>query len=221
MRVSVIADVHCRGSEDSAQRSFVEWVSALDVDELWILGDLFHFGWAFDGCVQPVFQDVMDALGDLDRRGCRIVFVPGNHDFGVADLFKDVLNADVRGQHIRSIDGLRVSLSHGDEFDASWRYRWFRWGVRSRLFASLINALGPKRGSSVLKRMAGDVSVGGALWERSRESIMEMLEDSDLVLMGHVHTPWSYTGNDGTALVLTPGVPILIEDGVLVTERPG
>ena len=219
MRVSVIADVHCRGSDDSAQRAFVDWVSQVEIDELWILGDLFHYGWEFEGRVQPIFQDVIDGLVFLQRRGTKIVFVPGNHDFGVAGIFRTVLNADVRGQHIRTVDGLRVSVSHGDEMDTSLSYRLFRLGVRSRSFAWLINTLGPGLGSSVLNKLAGEISVGGELWERSRVRIMEMLEEADLVLMGHVHTPWVYTGDEGTAVVLTPGVPILIEDGVLVTEQ--
>ena len=221
MRVSVIADVHCRGPNDPAQRSFVEWLKHLNgVDELWILGDLTHYGWVFDGRVHPDFQEVVDGLYASTQRGIHLVFVPGNHDFGLGAFFETELGFEVRDAHSRTIDGVRVALLHGDELDTSWAYRVLRWTIRSRGFATLLNVLGPRMGTAVLQRMAGDVSMGGDIWSDTREGLLQRLEQADMVLMGHVHTPWSYQGEEGTALVLTPGVPVYIEDGRLITAQP-
>jgi len=221
MRVSVIADLHCRGPSDPSQRSFVEWLGRLEGDELWLLGDILHFGWVFDGRVQPAFQEVVDALVDVRKRGIHILFIPGNHDFAVAGLFENTLDAEVRDAHVRTVDGVRFSLSHGDDLDRSWAYRFFRWVVRARVFSWGIDLLGPRLGSRMLSALAGGVSPGGDVWDRTRKGLLQRLNDAAVVIVGHIHTPWSYADEKGRVLVLTPGVPVLIEDGVLVTEPHG
>ncbi len=221
MRVSVIGDVHCQGPNDPAQQKFLQWISDLDdVDELWILGDLVHFGWAFGSGVHPMFAEVIDALRLKIQSGIHILFVPGNHDFGLSQFFAAELGIEVRDAHIRNVDGTRIALLHGDELDTSMTYSWFRRFIRSRGFAVLINCLGPRLGTALLKRMAGEVSVGGDLWPSTRTGMLQWLEDADLVLMGHVHTPWVHRGEEGAAVVLTPGEPVFIEDGRLVTAPP-
>ena len=221
MRVSVIGDVHCQGPSDPAQQKFLQWLGCLGhVDELWILGDLFHFGWAFPTGVHPMFAEVIDALREKVDAGLHIVFVPGNHDFGLAGLLASEVGIEVCGEHMRTVDGKRISLLHGDEVDTSVGYRLFRRVIRSQGFAAVMNVLGPTMGTAFLKRLAGEVSVGGSVWPSTRVGLMSRLVDADIVLMGHVHTPWVHESEQGIGVVLTPGVPIFIVDGQLITAPP-
>ena len=216
MKVAVIADVHCRGPNDPAQRKFISWLDELDSEELWLLGDVLHYGWVFDEEVQPIFQDVIDALKRVRGRGVRVLFVPGNHDFAVADLFRRVLDAEVQSEHIRTVDGVRIALAHGDELDRSWRYRIFRTFIRSTFFAHVIRHLGRKWGGAILSKMAGDISDGENVWVKTREGMLRRLKHADVVVMGHAHTPWQYTSDEGTAIILRPGTPLLIEAGTVL-----
>ena len=219
MKVAVIADVHCRGPSDPAQRKFISWLREVDTEEVWLLGDVFHYGWVFQHDVQPIFQEVVDVLRDVNGRGVHIVFVPGNHDFAVATVLQREVNAEVRGPHIRTIDGVRVSLAHGDELDQTWRYRVFRSLIRSRFVACAIRCLGRKYGGSILATLAGEVSEGGELWEKTRDAVIKRLDHADVVVIGHVHTPWHYVGEAGTAVVLRPGVPLFLQDGEVLTGQ--
>ena len=213
MKVAVIADVHCRGPSDPAQREFISWLHEVDAEEVWLLGDVFHYGWVFQREVQPIFQEIIDVLRDVRDRGVHILFVPGNHDFAVAGVLQREVNAEVRGQHIRTVDGVRVSLAHGDELDQTWQYRLLRSLIRSRFVALAVRCLGRKYGSTFLATLAGEVSQGGALWEKTREGVLKRLEHADVVVIGHVHTPWHHVCEAGTAVILRPGVPLFLEDG--------
>lgn len=202
MDVAIISDVHCSGDTCSRQREFVAWLDSLTADSLWLLGDVFHAGWDFRPSQQPEYLAVMEALERLVLRGTAIVFVPGNHDFGMGGLLEDRLGAEVLGPHVREIDGCRVFLAHGDEADGGLRYRVVRSVLRSPVFDLAIRGLGAKVGSRVLRRLAGDPSAHGAVWPSTKRWLVSQLDDADIAIMGHVHVQWS----EGGAVTLAPGV---------------
>nr|ADI17209.1 uncharacterized protein conserved in bacteria [uncultured delta proteobacterium HF0070_10I02] len=213
MKIAVIADVHCQGPHDPSQRNFVSWLDEVDADELWLLGDILHYGWVFEDEVQPIFREVIDALRQVRSRGIRILFVPGNHDFAVAELLRRELDAEVRSEHIRTVDGVRIALAHGDELDRTLQYRLFRLFIRSRLFAHFIRRMGSKFGGALLSKMAGDVSDGEDVWTNTRAGLLHRLKHAEVVVMGHVHTPWHHASDEGTAIILRPGAPLFLEGG--------
>ena len=47
----MVSDVHLEGDSER-QRAFVAWLDALEADELYLVGDVFHHWWGFrDGSV--------------------------------------------------------------------------------------------------------------------------------------------------------------------------
>lgn len=215
--MAIISDVHCSGERCSRQREFVAWLDSLTADALWLLGDVFHAGWDFRPREQPEYVHVLEALERLASRGTGIVFVPGNHDFGMSDLLKERLGAEVVGPHVREIDDRRVFLAHGDEADGSMRYRLVRAVLRSSVFDVAVRGLGVRLGTKVLRTLAGDSSPHGEVWPSTKQWLMSQLEHADIAIIGHVHTPWS----EGGAVTLAPGVrgARWLIDGQL-TERP-
>lgn len=200
--MAIISDVHCAGTECERQRDFVEWLHALEADALWLLGDIFHAGWYFRDREQTEYAEVYRALESVAQRGIEIVFVPGNHDFGMSGLFSERLGATVRGPHFRSSDGHTVFLAHGDEADDGRAYRALRAVLRSRLFGIVMRLMGPVWGGRFLRSIAGQPSESGEVWEQSKSWLRSKLSDADWAIMGHVHTPWS----DGGAVILAHGV---------------
>jgi len=168
MDVAIISDVHCAGESCARQQEFVAWLDSLTADSLWLLGDVFHAGWDFRPSEQPEYLGVMNALERLIGRGTSIVFVPGNHDFGMGGLLQDRLGAEVVGPHVREIDGRRVFLAHGDEADSGLRYRVIRSLLRSPMFDLAIRGLGANVGTRVLRRLAGDPSGDGEVWPSTK-----------------------------------------------------
>ena len=91
----------------------------------------------------------------------------------------------------------------------------------TRLFSAIIALLGPQLGTKALSALAGRVSPGGTVWEQTREGLLQRLNDADLVIVGHIHTPWLHEDERGSVLVLKPGEPVQINDGSLVTAPHG
>ena len=207
MQIVVISDVHCEGPGCPRDASFVAWLDSLEADGLWMLGDIFHVGWAFNGRLQPGYSPVFEALDRAVARGLQLVFIPGNHDFGLADVMAERWSAEVCGPHVREVDGTRFHLSHGDESDRTVGYRLVQCVLRSRLFAAFMVILGVRLGTALLRMIAGRGDAEGEeVWPQTKQLATSMLVEADVVLMGHAHVPWQLDSEDGTAAVLGPGL---------------
>jgi UDP-2,3-diacylglucosamine pyrophosphatase LpxH len=218
MRVAVISDVHCAGLDCPRAAAFVAWLDDLDVDEVWMLGDIFHYGWIFGGALQPDYALVFEALDRVAERKIRLVFIPGNHDFRMAPLMASRWGAEVSGPHIREVDGVRVHLSHGDEADSSLGYRLVEAFLRGRLSEWMMRVLGVGMGTAMLRRLAGKVApIQSVVWPATIETLTEHLEGADMAIMGHAHVPWVQQDARGVGVVLGPGVQgaMLLCDGQL------
>ena len=207
MRIAVISDVHCAGRSCDRQVEFVRWIDSLSVDALWLLGDIFHYGWDFSDGEQTDFEAVFEALDRFVGRGALIRFVPGNHDFAMGSLMRRRWNATVRGPHVCVADGIRFHLGHGDELDARLGYRLIKYFLRSRLFFWALSALGTRLGTAVLRRLAGsEPSAGQSIWPPVMQRLQAQLAHADVAIVGHLHIPLEQQRENGLLVVLAPGV---------------
>jgi len=208
MRVAVVSDVHCAGREDPIQERFIRWVDGLEADALWLLGDIFHWGWSFDGAVQEEVQPVVDALARARGRGVELLFVAGNHDFAVGRALEAALDIEVRCAHTRMVDGRKVFLAHGDEADQTSGYRLTRWFLQGPVFGGMIRWMGQMRGTGLLLRLAGDQKTDlfreddrrGRDWLRTK-----LTDDTSLAICGHFHLAAREVHDEGEVVTLGAG----------------
>jgi UDP-2,3-diacylglucosamine pyrophosphatase LpxH len=134
------------------------------------------------------------------RKGCRIVFIPGNHDEGLRDYCGSTFGGiEVRRDAIHTAaNGRRYIVMHGDEFDIVIRYaRWLAFlGDRSYELALWSNAplnwirrhlgLGYWSLSAYLKnRVKSAVSFIGEF--ESALSDVARRRNVDGIICGHIH----------------------------------
>ncbi len=60
------------------------------VDKVFILGDLFEFYHGYDGYIYPWYKGVADVLKKLTESGKSVVFLEGNHEFGMGSFFENL-----------------------------------------------------------------------------------------------------------------------------------
>lgn len=195
MLAALISDVHLVGLNDPTQDALVALLDGLDAQELVILGDLFHFWWGFPGVIDAEFTPTVAALHRLARRGVRLRFVPGNHDFAVGETLRSLLSLEVAPRLDLTWGGRRFVLVHGDEADTSRGYTLTRWLLRGPIFAALMWALGPQRARRLGLRLAGGSRALAAHqpkpWlvaaQRAWAEAEVRAGRADVVVMGHSH----------------------------------
>lgn len=195
MRAALISDLHLEGGpDDPVQKAFVDWLDHLEVDALYLLGDLFHGWWGYRDVVPARLVATCAALERVRNRGVAIHVVPGNHDFALGPFFTETLGADVHAPGIHTLDGRKFFLAHGDEADDSLGYRLTRRVLRGPAFAALMRLLGPSNGWQLLHHMAGaSRAIPGdpAVLRRRQQAWSQPHLDAgaDYVVLGHIHAP--------------------------------
>ncbi len=226
MLAAMLSDAHLTGPDDPVQALVIAWLDGLETDHCYLLGDLFHFWWAFDDAVLPEFTPVMEALGRLRARGIPLTILRGNHDFCLGRVFTEDLGATVADEVQVTLAGRRFLLVHGDQPDTSLGYRMTRGVLRSAAFDRFMRILGPERARWLGHRLAGASRVYGGeatplLNAQKAWASKRLGGEADVVVMGHSHVKGQWElpggvlfntgefGRDRTFLAVTEEGPAL------------
>jgi len=140
-----ISDVHL-GTKHTRTDDLLTFLKNVDSEQLYLVGDIFD-GWALarSWFWAPSHNDVVQKLLRKGRKGTRVTYIPGNHDEFARDYvglsFGDIL---VEKESVHTLlDGRRLLILHGDEFDGVIRYaRWLQvLGAMAYGFALALNSI--------------------------------------------------------------------------------
>ena len=142
--VALLGDAHLRES-DGEVAAFVRFLDALprDIRTLAILGDLFAVWIGRRELLRPHHVRVIEALRRLRARGCRLLYVEGNHDFFLETLYgTSLFDRFSTGALDLPLAGRRAHLAHGDLVNRRDRqYLAWRAVSKNRLFFSAFSLL--------------------------------------------------------------------------------
>ncbi len=150
VRALFISDLHL-GSRHCQAAALVNFLERVQCDRLYLVGDIIDLWWmskrraAF--CAQQ--SRVFEIIRRKAREGTSVVYVPGNHDRPLRELCGLALpRLRIRRRAIhRMLDGRRLLVTHGDEFDVEVRIgRVARW-LGDHLYTVIL------AGNRVLNRM--------------------------------------------------------------------
>jgi UDP-2,3-diacylglucosamine pyrophosphatase LpxH len=114
-----ISDIHLGTPACQAER-LLDFLKHHDSQYLYLVGDVFD-GWRLKRgwFWKQSYNDVIQKILRRSRKGCKITYIPGNHDSFVRDydgLHLGGISIAKRTEHV-TVDGRRLLIMHGDEFD--------------------------------------------------------------------------------------------------------
>lgn len=195
MRMVFIADGHLKGLGDPNQNALVKFLDALKADTLAVMGDLFDFWTGSNRVAKKQYAPALDALLRLKKRGTKIMYFEGNHDFSMGPFFTNELGARVfEGLEEVELAGFRCVLGHGDTIGMSPGYRLWRAYLRSPLFKVMAAVATPPAVWAIANRLSkksrkrsyplNENTTESRLREFAREQIGM---GADFVVLGHSH----------------------------------
>ena len=122
-----ISDIHL-GTKGCNAAMLIDFLDNVDSDTLYLVGDIVD-GWQLRKRVYwpTAHNDVVWRIMKRARRGTRVIYIPGNHD----EIFRQFTGMSFGGVEIRrkmihtTVDGRKLLVLHGDEFDAIMlAHRW-------------------------------------------------------------------------------------------------
>lgn len=203
VRAIFISDVHLGTRACQAER-LLAFLKAHESEYLYLLGDIIDF-WAMNRSVQwsPSHNTVVQKVLRRARHGCKVIFIPGNHDESLRE-YAGISFGDIRVEaewiH-EGLDGRRYLLVHGDEYDQVTRHhRWvavlgdvgYDALVRINLMLSRVRRL---------LRRPGYWSLAGYAKQKVKKAVSFIFDFEDAVahaaaqrgmdgvVCGHIHWP--------------------------------
>ena len=124
-KIYFVSDVHLGAPAFKNNRErellFARWLDSItdDVQELYLMGDIFDFWWEYKKVVPRGFTRILGRIANLTDRGIPVHFFTGNHDLWVFDYLPSELGVIVhKNEIIKEFGGKKFFLAHGDGLDA-------------------------------------------------------------------------------------------------------
>jgi UDP-2,3-diacylglucosamine hydrolase len=217
MRRLFISDLHLNPTRPELTRLACDFLSHQqdDIDELYILGDIFNT-WLGDDLIPEAFSPFVSQLQALSAKGISLYVMVGNRDFMLGKQFAELVGATLINDGYRLKLGQRDALlMHGDSLctdDISYqRYRrvvrnpFLQWcflhlpaRLRQRISDKIISASKQKKQHKAAMIM--DVN---------QTEVHRVIEETgiDLLIHGHTHRPAIHSvdknsGNQAHRIVL-------------------
>lgn len=195
-----ISDVHL-GTRGCNAKLLIDFLDHSDSDTMYLVGDIID-GWQMKKRFYwpPAHNDIVWRIMKRARRGTKVVYIPGNHD----EMFRQFSGMNFGGVEIRrkaiheSLDGKRLLVLHGDEFDAIMlAHRWLAVVGDAAYIAlmrlnTVVNAVRTRLGLpywSLSKTAKHKVKNAVAFISRFEELVAHEagLRGVDGVVCGHIH----------------------------------
>jgi UDP-2,3-diacylglucosamine hydrolase len=190
----LIADAHCA----PWRTPFIDFLHALESGEittpqLILMGDVFDMLY---GPIPRTYGYNTEGIDLLNRLSARIeiLYLEGNHDFLMGDLFPDI--QVIRREHqplIMSFEGKKIALSHGDS-NMGWGYELYTALIRSPLVLGVLRVIDNMRNGFIVTWL--EEQMKRKIHCRCIENFQEMIErrleslnlDSiNILIEGHFH----------------------------------
>lgn len=124
-KIYFVSDVHLGApalhNNREREMLFASWLDEIkpDVEELYLMGDIFDFWYEYKKVVPRGFTRILGRIADFTDKGIPVYFFPGNHDLWVFDYLPSELGVKVyREGIVQEIKGKKFFLAHGDGLDA-------------------------------------------------------------------------------------------------------
>jgi UDP-2,3-diacylglucosamine hydrolase len=204
MKVIIASDFHLKfqeNEEDLQRRNRVmSFLNSLigNTDLLILNGDIFDLWFAWNNVMIKGYFPVLKKLADLHEKGCRLVFIAGNHDFWFRDFLSNYLGMEVyKNNFSEKIDGKNVLVSHGDLYTSNdFRYKLFRSLVRNKLMMKIFEILHPEVALGIAKAMSRSSRkkrIASDLMKKRESGLIDFAQNQfknyDIVILGHSHLP--------------------------------
>lgn len=193
MKIIFFSDAHLK--KDDIKRiqfvnKFIDDV-CLNADMVFILGDMFEFYHGYDGYIYPWYKDTIDSLKNLTKKGKKVYFVEGNHEFRMGDFFENYTGIHCAHNVLMDIEGKKTYISHGYEISKFYLTKF----LKTPFVGRIMDVLGPSLTWSIASAAGIFLSSRKKPYNHKaknlfREYAIKKFEEGyDALILGHSHVP--------------------------------
>jgi len=135
-----IADAHYPHHGDNFFQLLLKLENGeIQTPQLFLMGDIFDLLFGHNAYIQTFSQKAISLLQDISQK-IEIIYLEGNHDFCLKDVFPHIQVYSRAEQPIHyQLNGQNIYLSHGDKFETNFGYDLYSKILRNRIFLTLLH----------------------------------------------------------------------------------
>ena len=150
MRIYFASDLHLGApyiaDRVEHERRIVRWLDSIeaDVDELYLLGDVFDYWFEYNTVVPRGYVRFLSRLARLTDRGVKVHIFTGNHDTWMFSYLPNEIGAIVHHDPLEvTLGEKRFLLGHGDDLGKDRLYSFMMWCFRNPVLQWIYKCLHP------------------------------------------------------------------------------
>lgn len=160
----------------------------IETPQLFLMGDNFDLLFGYNDYIQTFSAEAIGLLQTLSKE-LEIIYLEGNHDFCLKELFPDirVYSRDEQPIHLE-LNDQKVAISHGDRYITGIWYDLYCKVLRNKVTLTLLKPfqkliINERMDKLAQKKICHPLND----FEERVAQIMEYYKDADLVIEGHFH----------------------------------
>jgi UDP-2,3-diacylglucosamine hydrolase len=157
--------------------------------QLFLMGDIFDLLFGYNDYIKTFCEEAINLLQELSKT-IEMHYFEGNHDFCLKNVFPDMhIYSRDEQPIIMKLGENRVSLSHGDKYDAGFGYGVYCKLLRNKTTLNILKPFEKKIINHQMSRLPAKIICKKmSNFKQKAEAIMSHYpQDIDMVIEGHFH----------------------------------
>ncbi len=197
------------------EKILVKWMDYIkpDVDELYLLGDIFDFWYEYKRVIPKGFSRFLGKLTEFSDHGIPVYFFTGNHDVWCFDYLEKECGVKlVKKPLVKKIGGKRFYMAHGDGLGPGDKsYLLLKWAFHNKFLQWMFSRLHPNFAMALGQKWSKNSRLSKGIYAKFQgvnewliQHALKILEKEhvDYFVFGHRHLPVDLMLNEKAKIVI-------------------
>jgi len=163
--------------------------SQIKTTQLFLMGDIFDLLFGHNDLIYNYNKEAIDMINSISKK-IEIIYLEGNHDFLLKDIFPNIYTIPRNGQPliVRDKKGRVVALSHGDRYDTGIIYNIYSLLLRNYITISILSPWREKIINRVIEYLKSkDICKKMYNFDKKVSNIIKYYPHNSIIVEGHFH----------------------------------
>jgi len=189
--------------------------------QLFLMGDIFDLLFGYNAYIRTFSNEAITLINRLSNE-IEIIYIEGNHDFCLKEIFPKVTLYPRESQPIHyRLNGQNLYLSHGDKYGAGFLYNVYSKLLRNRTMLTLLSVfekeiIGHRMAKLKRKNICGDF----IHYPQRFNKIIAKYPSNSTIIEGHFHQGIKYQNYLSLPSLACQKKIGIVENGSLLFREP-
>ncbi|MBU1669336.1 metallophosphoesterase [bacterium] len=194
--------------------------STIQPPQLFLMGDIFDLLFGHNDYIQTFSKEAIEHIQKLSKN-IEIIYLEGNHDFCLKELFPNVKVYSREEQPIHyTLKDQDIYLSHGDLYETGFGYNLYSKVLRNKTTLTLLKPFQKQIINHRMEKLKAKKICGNFIgYEKRFDAIRTHYPKDALIIEGHFHQAVVHKNYISLPSLACQGEIGVIKEGKIVFER--